>query len=195
MANQVKDGRKITIGPARLSFTHLFKPYAFDEKDSPKYRTHALWPKTDEKINAKIKSAIKLAVAEKWGNKVPKDLALPVRDGATQEYEEYADMNFISTKTSIDNKPGVVDQRMNKIVDPSEAYSGCWAHLSVFAYAYDHAGNKGVTLLLNNVMILDNAPAGYSDEALGGGGTSVESDFEGVEVVASSTDEDDGGWL
>jgi hypothetical protein len=55
----------------------------------------------------------------------------------------------------------------------------------VQAYGYDKAGNKGVSLGLINVQLLDN-----DDElVVGGGRVNAESEFEAVEAVEGAGSE------
>lgn len=75
------------------------------------------------------------------------------------------------------DRPGVVAPNGKADgVEPEHVYSGRWARATVQVYAYDKAGNRGVSLGLINVQLLDN-----DDElVVGGGRVSAESEFEAV---------------
>lgn len=86
------------------------------------------------------------------------------------------------------DKPGVVGPNgKSDGVDAEQVYSGRWARMTVQAYGYDFEGNRGVSLGLINVQLLDQ-----DDElVVGGGRVSAESEFEAVEGAGddnSSTD-------
>ena len=51
-----------------------------------------------------------------------------------------------------DRRPGIVNARNEDIIDESEAYSGAYYRAQVRAFAYDSAGNKGVSFGLQNVQ-------------------------------------------
>lgn len=83
------------------------------------------------------------------------------------------------------DKPGVVGPNGKADgVEPEHVYSGRWARATVQAFAYDTEGNKGVSLGLINVQLLDN-----DDElVVGGGRVSAESEFDAVDDSKSSED-------
>ena len=71
-------------------------------------------------------------------------------------------------------KPGVVDQNVQPILDETEFYSGCYAIAKVSAYAYDFAGNRGVSFSVINIQkVKDGDPLG--------GRTRPEDDFKAIE--------------
>lgn len=166
---------KVVTGKVRLSYAHLFEPKSINGSE-PKYSTAILIPKSDEDTIKKIRNAQKAAAEagkEKFNGKVPANLATTLRDGdeeqdtvANPEYANHYYMN-VSSRT----RPQVVDRDLNPILDAGEVYSGCYARVSLNFFAYNTAGNKGISAGLNNVQkIADGEP-------LGGVGTSAESDF------------------
>jgi len=89
---------------------------------------------------------------------------------------------------SYGQKPQVLRADKQEMMDPSELYSGCYGRLWVTAFAYDNAGNKGVSFSLQGVMkVRDGKP-------LGGTGGSITKAFESVEVETDgfeTTDDED----
>ena len=171
---------KIVTGKVRLSYCHLFEPQAIEGGD-PKYSVTILIPKSDETTVNKIKSAIALAAENgkaKFGGKVPANLKNTLRDGDEEkdvsEQPEYKNCYFMNVSSR--NKPGVVDKDLNPILDSSEIYSGCYGRVSLNFYAYNTAGNKGVSAGLNNVMKL-------ADGDYLGGRSSAEDDFKDIEDI------------
>lgn len=114
----------------------------------------------DKDTNLKALKRICLAAArKKWGDEKGEKLfksgklQLPFRDG--EEYEQHGepfDEDHIFIRAKSNNRPGVVDQRREDIEDEFDVYAGMKARMSVYAHPYETSGNKGVTLLLNNVQ-------------------------------------------
>ena len=81
--------------------------------------------------------------------------------------------------------PKVVDQQMQQILDEGELYAGCYARMSVHAYAYAPTKENpqiktGVSFGLNNVQkVADGEP-------LGGMSSRPEDDFEPVQTDAAA---------
>ena len=185
MANvkATRNETKVTTGKVRLSYTHIFEAHAMEGQD-PKYSTAILIPKSDTDTLKAIKEAVELAKkngAGKWGGKVPANLKTPLRDGDAEkpDDENYAGCYFLNASSK--NKPGVVDENVQPILDATEVYSGCYARLTLNFYAYNASGNKGVAAGLGNVQKLgDGEPLG--------GFTRAEDDFG---AVASTSADDD----
>lgn len=174
---------KVITGKVRFSYAQVFEPKAMNESSTPKYSISLIIPKKDKKTLDKIKAAIESAIEEgktsKWGGKVPKNLKTPLRDGddEREDDEVYAGAMFVNANSS--NKPGIVDEDLNPILDKSEFYSGCYGRASINFYPYDSNGSKGIACGLNNLQKLEDG------ERLGGGGSTAEEDF------GSDSDDDD----
>lgn len=162
MTTQASDTR-IILRNVRLSYAQLFTPKA-DDNGNLKYSVTCLIPKTDKDQVAKIKAAIEAAKkkdAAKIGTGASKN---PLLDGDAQEdgvykYKGEENRGHYLLRTSTQNKPGVVDQNVQPILDQSEVYSGCFANVSVNFYGYNSKTNKGVAPGLNNVQkVKDGEP-------------------------------------
>lgn len=161
---------QIVTGKVRLSYAHLFKPYAHNSGQEPKYSVTILVPKTDTATKADIDSAIEAAkqdgMASKWGGQMPPVVAIPVYDGDGvrpsdgQPFGEECKGHWVFTASS-KQAPAVVDQAVQPILDQSEVYSGMYARVSINFFAYNSNGRKGVGAGLNNVQKLaDGEPLG-----------------------------------
>ena len=75
-----------------------------------------------------------------------------------------------------DGPPGIVDEKVQDIIDQDEFYSGCYARATVEAYAWEHpTGGTGVSFALHNIQRLKHG------DRLGGGGKAKPSDeFEAM---------------
>lgn len=192
-----KDTRKVTTPKFRASFAWVFKPQPPMEgsQGEPKYGVTMLFDQAAQKTQA-FEAMKKLAIAaarEKFGDKLKSDgkgwfvgLRNPLRDGAEKsEMEGYGDgVIFAAATTKM--QPGLVDQRLNRIISDEVSedgfYSGCYARATVTAYGYDKAGNKGVAFGLQNVQKL-------GDDTAFSGRTAAEDDFEAADDAFG----DDGG--
>jgi len=142
-----KDKTKLMTPEFRVSFPAVFEPQDFNGKLT--YSVTMLFPKGTD-LTA-LKEAVKAAAEEKWGKKVPAGIRNPIRDGAEKAHlDGYDGTMFI--RASSKTKPGLVDQNCIEIIDQSEFYAGCIARATVLAFAYDQAGNKGVSFLLSNLQ-------------------------------------------
>lgn len=109
------------------------------------------------------------AAIKKWGGKIPRALANPLRDGDDKEDEVYHDHYYLTAKCN--TRPGVIDAKTKQpITNEEEIYSGVWAYVSVNFFPYDAAGNRGIACGLNNV-------AKFRDDDFLGGRASAENDF------------------
>ena len=181
---------KVVLQNVRLSYVALLEPKAIQEGQDPKYSCMILIPKDDKKNLARIERAIDAAYEAGKATHlkgVKRDrFKITLRDAdeeldleANPEFEGHMFMNVNSVQ-----KPGLLDKYKKKTDSQDDIYSGVFAHVSVNFYAYNTAGNRGVTAGLNNVMSL-----GHGDYL--GGRASAESDFEDFEVEELDEDLDD----
>lgn len=146
----------VTKKEVRFSYLNVFEPRAIVEGGEPKYSVSVLIPKTDKELIGEIQQAVdkamELAKDPIFGGKMPARWASPLRDGDVDkpDHEEYQGMMFFNCTTK--NRPGIVDNDMQPILDPSEFASGDYGRVSVNFRAYSQAGNKGVGVYLNNIQ-------------------------------------------
>lgn len=181
------DPQSVVTGEVRLSFVHLFEPYAADEDSDARYSCLVLIPKEDEKTYKRLKAAEKAAAEygkdAKWGGKIPKfDSILRDADEEWDDIDDTPEMKnhyYMWVKSS--RRPGIVDRNVDPILDPTEVYSGIYARIAVRAFPYAVSGNKGVSFGLNHVQkTRDGEPLG--------GVTRAEDVFDAIE---GDSDEDD----
>ena len=170
----------------RASFPTVFEPRVNDFNGQEEYSIVALFPKDADLT--KLKEAARQAIAKKWGDdpaKHPKNLRTPFRDQAEMEKEgklpDGCEDGAIFMRFKTKQKPGVVDENVQPLLDASQFYAGCYARASVNAYAYDTKGNKGVAFGLTNVQKMgDGDPLGSKK--------SPDQDFTAVEGATTSSD-------
>ncbi|MBC1272660.1 DUF2815 family protein [Listeria booriae] len=180
-----RTGSKVTTNKVRLGYVHLFEPHAHEEGQEKKYGLVVLIPKDDTETIDLIKEAQKLAAEEgkaKFNGKVLKNLKTTLRDGDTddsidlEKNPEYEDHFFLNATNKM--KPHIVstmrdeDGKFIEITEESEMYSGCYGRVSLQFFAYNTAGNKGITCSLQNVQKVADG------ERLSGGIGKAEDDFD-----------------
>lgn len=173
---------RVTTGEARLSFVHVFKPYAFQQGQEEKYSVTVLVPKTDTdtmaRINAAIEAAKQRGVSDKWNGQCPPILPTPVHDGDGvrpsdgMPFGDECKGHWVFTASAkVDYPPEVVDMNGNPIIDHSEVYSGMYGRVNVNFFPYAFGGKKGIGCGLGPVQKLRDG------EVLGGGRVSAAQAF------------------
>lgn len=169
---------KVMTPEFRLCFPALFEPKSFDTDTSQnanaKYSMVMVFPKSAD-ISA-LKEAATAAILAKWPDKAsrPKNLKSPFRDGSEKEDWEGFGSETIFIAASTKSRPGIVDQKRQPIFDSNEIYAGCYCRATIVPWAYDKAGNRGVSFWINNVQKLRDG------ESLSGR-VAAENDFDATE--------------
>lgn len=162
----------ITINNVRLSYCNLFqaKPPFNNPNGDPKFSCTILVPKTNTEakaaIDAAIQQAIDAGVSKAWGGVRPPQPNICVHDGdgvkpsdGSPYGEECKGMWVFTASAKADRPPFVVDGQVQKIIDPTQVYSGMWANVNVNFFAYNAAGKKGIGCGLNGVQkVRDDTP-------------------------------------
>lgn len=174
--SKITSPTKVVI-PCRISFANIWEPKSINGSDE-KYSVSCLIPKSDQKTLAKIQKAIEAAKEDakgkKWGGKIPPNLKLPLRDGDIDrpDDETYAGHMFLNATSK--DAPGIVDRKVQPILDPMECGSGDYCNVSVNFYGFNANGNRGVAAGLGNIQKVRDG------ERLAGK-ASAASDFDEIE--------------
>lgn len=177
----------------RVSFPKVFKPERNQLNGKDEYSVVALFPKgADLKPMKKLAHEACIETFGKDESKWPKfknnpfrmqEEKLKVIDGKEvlpPGHEAGAVfMNLRSRK-----QPGVVDERVQPILDESEFYAGCWAKALVTVYTYAQAGNSGFAFGLTHIQKV-------KDGESFGGRVAVEQAFAPVEMDDSDDESSD----
>lgn len=178
----------VTTGKVRLSYANLFEPRSAGEGQEPKYSVMLLIPKTDTVTMNNIYQAIEAAkangLANKWNGVVPPNLRTPIKDGdgvkekTGEPYGPECKGHWLVTASSDANHPPqVVDQRLQPIIDRSQVYSGCYAHVNLNFYAWGSPTfGKGISAGLGPVQKVADG------EHLGGSAPDASAVFSVVET-------------
>ncbi len=171
----------------RVSYPNVFVPKYNDLAKKNEYSVVALFAK-GESLQV-LEKAILAAAIKKWGEgtitkgvehkagnfyfktgKALLPIRLPFRDqgeqkfdknGAPKEMPESNEKGAMYINLKSKNKPGLVDQQRQEIIDDSTFYAGCYAKAAVSAFAYDQLGNKGISFGLQALQkVRDGEPLG-----------------------------------
>jgi len=183
-----KTGNLVTP-KGRLLWNSLFQPRKGKNGQTGKYEFNIAIPKgADIKV---IQEAVLEAGKEKFpklfkdaAGKWPSSVKSPFKKSSENDkLAEIADEFPVFFAARAKDRPGVVGPNGRaEGVEPEQVYPGRWVKASVQAYAYEFEGNKGVSLGLVNVQLLDEG----EELVIGGGRVSAESEFEGVGEAAGS---------
>ena len=161
---------KLTTGKVRFSYAHIFEAVAPQGGGDPKYSVTLLIPKADTATLAKIKEAMKEArdnfCQRNGANAIPVNFNHTLHDGdgmrdSGEPYGPECKGCYVITVSS-KQKPLVIDNMKNEIVDPAEVYSGCYGRAAINFYGYSRQGKKGLSAGLQSIQKL------HDGEALGG---------------------------
>lgn len=153
----------VTTGEVRLSYVHLFKPYAAMQGQEEKYSVTVLVPKTDtatmSRINTAIEAAKQRGISEKWNGQCPPIVPTPVYDGDGvrpsdgMAFGPECKGHWVFTASAkADYPPEIVDAQGSPILNQSEVYSGMYAYVNVSFFPYAFGGKKGIGCGLGPVM-------------------------------------------
>lgn len=167
----------------RVSYPNVFKAKLNKLSKKEEYNLVALFDKGAD-LKALEKECLRVLV-EKWGDgtvvkgaphkhgnfyfKTAKSsiaIRLPFRDQGERDNPEKGlpagyvpGAMFMNLKSN--QKPGLVDQKNQDIIDESQFYAGCYAKAAVNPFAYDQAGNRGVSFGLQAIQkVKEGEPLG-----------------------------------
>jgi hypothetical protein len=173
----------------RVSFCNVWKP----RKDTEKYDITGIMdlPKDlSEKDKARwnaIKQIMIDAKKEKWP-KFSGPVMCTIRTGKgyktedffsdpvdCEKYPEYKDKVIIKAMSS-GRQPEIIGPDKEEIIVQDDFYSGCYAVLSLTAFAWENSGKKGVSLGVNHIMKVKDGT-----RFVGNSGTAAQA-FEEIEA-------------
>lgn len=175
-ANTNRSATQVKTGVGRASYVNVFTPRLNDLSGNEEYSMSFLIPKTDTATLTALRVAARAAVEAKWPdeNRRPKNLRSPFRDGDVEKADDPSYVGHVWINVKSGDRPGVVDARVQPVIDPREFVSGDYCRISVNASAYDKKGNRGVSFWLNNIQVVRKG------EPLGGVRRRAEDDFDAL---------------
>lgn len=168
MSNQPSQ-TNVTTGQVRLSYVHLFTPYANQPGQEPKFSATILLPKSDiatkQRIDMAINAAIQVGVSSKWNGVRPPQMKIPIWDGDGvrqngEPFQQECKGHWVFTASS-KQQQAIVDMNLNPIINQSEVYSGMYARVNINFFPFSSNGNRGIGCGLGPVQkIGDGEPLG-----------------------------------
>jgi len=169
-SNLLNDTQVVT-GEVRLSYVTLFEPRKISDKDKEaKYSVTIIIPK-DTVDGKKTIADIKLGIAKAaekgaqkhFAGRIPTNLDAisTLRDGDTAT-TDLGDLKSIKNpelkgcmymRLASKYAPKVLNAQRQEIINPLEVYSGMYGRVSLTLFAYSGDGRRGISAVLNNVMI------------------------------------------
>jgi hypothetical protein len=141
---------------ATLSFPVLFAPKPRSEGSKPVYSCALLFDKKAQasaEYKAMQSACIDAAKAKFGANVNLKSLTFPFRDAGEKDYSGYEDgLTYINPWS--EQRPGVVDARVQDVIDPSLVYAGMTVRASIAPFAWSNSGKKGVSFGLNHLQLV-----------------------------------------
>ena len=148
---------KVVTGEVRASFLNWKEPRKNELSGKDEYSVELLISKTDLDTVKALKSAMKVALTAKFGDKMPPKMRNPLKDGDTETKsngdplpEHYAGHWMLRVKST--DKIGVINIDGDKLTDANDFVSGDYCKAAINAFAYDQAGNRGVSFGLQNLL-------------------------------------------
>lgn len=190
--NRNNRATSVITGVGRGSYVKVFEAELNELNGQMEHSLSFLIPKTDTTTISNLKAAAKAALEAKWpdASKRPPNLKNPLRDGDAEKADDPAYVGHFWINVKSKNKPGVVNNNLQPVIDPRDFISGDYCRISVNAFAYDKKGNRGVAFGLNNVQVVRKG------EPLAGG-RRAEDDFSAFKDTAAdpeSDQSDDNPW-
>lgn len=170
---------EIALRDVRISYPHIFEPFAYQGQGKAKYSAKFLIPKTNTALVKQIADAMKeLATNTYKDKKLPPADKLCLRDGDQTGRDE--DAGYWVLSASDDARPVVVDQKRNPLTAEDEViYPGCVVNAKIRLWAQDNQYGKRINANLMGVQFSKDG------ERLGSGRTRQSADemFDSVESL------------
>lgn len=154
---------EITLKNVRISYPHLFEPFAYQGQGKAKYSAKFLIPKSETALVKQVADAMKELASNTFKDKrLPPSDKLCMKDGDTTGRDE--DAGYWVLSASDDRRPVVVNRDKSPLVAEDDViYPGCWVVGRVRLWAQDNQYGKRINANLMGVMFVKDG------DRLGGG--------------------------
>lgn len=187
---------QLMTGLTTASFSYLREPDQGREFSDGKYKITLLIDKGDEQGLDAIRSACEKAAKSEWPDGMPSNLRSPLRDGAEKADKNPDLANYFMVTFKSQKAPALYDASGKPLKAEVNIFSGDTVRVAGAAGAYVAGGNKGVTLYLNGVQLVEKRamPSGEDGnmfDAVEGGFTNEDSATESAPTEATAKPADD----
>lgn len=181
-----KDNKDVLVRlkNVRLSFPHLFEPYAYEEGDEKRFSASFLIQKDDENENIDLMEQAIEAMKKMNGVKKLSADRICFRDGEDKEDTDGYGDEIMYVSCGSKRKVPVVDRDLSVLdEEDGKPYGGCYVNASVRLWFQDHKkGGKRINAQMRAVQFIGDG------EAFGDGGADVEEEFEDEDSDGGSGD-------
>lgn len=179
---------QLRTGISTASFSYLREPDQGREFSDGKYKITLLIDKADEEGLKIIRDACGKAAASEWPEGAPSGLKSPLRDGAEKADKNPDFANYYMVTFKSQKAPALYDAAGKPLAADVNIFSGDTVRVAGAAGAYIAGGNKGVTLYLNGVQLVEKRamPQGEDGgmfDAVEGGFTNDQAEAPAAEPV------------
>lgn len=175
---------QVRTGISTASFSYLREPDQGREFSDGKYKITLLIDKGDEEGLKIIRDACGKAAASEWPEGAPTGLKSPLRDGAEKADKNPDFANYYMVTFKSQKAPALYDAAGKPLAADVNIFSGDMVRVAGAAGAYIAGGNKGVTLYLNGVQLVEKRAMPKGDDA--NMFDAVEGGFTNEEAVATT---------
>ena len=174
MPDAIQDAasESVVLAEVTVLYPHVFEPHLAKGSGSDAKATYQLTVLLPAEYDCSGLERLALAVATKaFGANAAAMLQAgaiksPFRrqaEKALQGKDGYStDPNARYVNAKSERQPGVMDQRVQPLLDPSKIYGGCVCNVQLNCFAWNHpTGGKGLSFGLQNVQLVrDGKPLG-----------------------------------
>lgn len=173
----------IQIKDVRLSYPHLFKPWAQNDDQDKKYSARFLLPRETHGAEIKaIQQFLTKMMSEKFKARIPLD-KLFMRDGDATGKPEDEGRWYISASDSI--RPQVVGKKREPLTEEDDVvYAGCYVNVLIRPWAQDNKYGKRINANLVAVQFVRDG------ERFGNARPDINEHFEAEEGGSGSGGDD-----
>lgn len=153
-----------TNRPVRIAYANVWEMVHNKNNGKDEYSCLFLIPKEDGETLLQLKEAIEECYAEniptlKGNNKTAPSIDAihtPLRDGDEDkpDNEMFKGMMFFNASSKF--APRIFDANKEDIEDRDQVYSGCWCRVRIRMYAYNQAGQRGISCSLQALQKIED---------------------------------------
>ena len=178
---------KLVTDKALAHFAYVNEPDTKGDYADGKYKITLSFPKDDPFVT-RLDAAVEKLCAEHFGDKRPRNLHTPVKDGDDSNLDAMAGRVFIRAKSN--KQPLVVDSKRNKLPEGLTIFGGDVVKAAITLAVYEAGASKGVTAYLDALQLIEKRSSGSNTASMFGDEDGYEAP-EATESTSALFDDDD----
>lgn len=149
---------RFITAPGTAAYCYLRAPDSGRQFSDDKYKLTLMVPKAEEQLLDPIRKACADAAKAEWGSKLPSGMSNPIKDGAekaAKDPEKWGDLkDYFMVTFKAQRAPGLFDGAGKPLSESVNIFGGDVVRVNGAAAAFVSGQNKGVTLYLNDVQLI-----------------------------------------